>query len=415
MGKMSFFVVFSHRLLEYLSRSPTPNLAFFMKSPQSVENKSKQLISKRLSLAILISIIVHFVILILMGLWTVYQYVVEGDPGMEVSMETGDAEEMVEQPEEMVEIQEVVQQVEVEFDRLTVDPLFEQDLPMLNAQIDAVPTPVTPNLPQTVSTQMVIHRSAPRGSWGNVFGSSEESDFLLDGAFYDFKQTPDRKPSGISQFPAEVRAFVESGFDRRMLDRKFFRAPEARAVSFIGHPRMRANLAPQAYNLADVVQPERWIIHYRGTISPPRNGRYRFTAYADDQALVAIDGKVVVDGSRQKISDRSFHGTQIYGNMPNTNDSNYSRTSEWISMNANRDYSIDIIVGENPGGVYMAWIFAEEEGVTYEKVGNWPRLPLFSTIEMDGVPDWNKMMSELGVTDARVPPMKEETLAFPRR
>ena len=386
-----------------------------MASHEEIESKVRKITSKRLSLAILISIIVHFIILILMGLWTVYQYVVEGDPGMEVSMEQGEVVDAPDQ-EEVVEIQEVQHQVEVEFDRLVVDPLFEQDLPVLNAQIDAVPTPVTPTIPTTTASQIVFQRAAPRGSWGNVFGSSDQNDFMLDGVFFDFKQT-NRGERRNPNFVQEVRQFVDGGFNRSALERTVFRAPNNRSVSFIAHPNMSANLAPAAYDLAGVVEGRQWIIHYNGVISPPRNGRFRFTAYADDQALVAIDGRVVVDGSRQKISDSRFHGTQVHGNMPNTNDSNHSRTSEWISMQANRNYNIDIIVGENPGGRYMAWIFVEEEGVQYERVGGtWPRLPLFSTIEMDGIPDWDQMMAQIpGFSgNVRVPPMADSVLAFPR-
>ncbi|MCH8541838.1 MAG: hypothetical protein LAT58_13870, partial [Opitutales bacterium] len=53
-------------------------------------NAISRMVGKRLSLAILISVIVHFVLLILLGLWTVYRYVQEGDPGMEVAMEQGE-------------------------------------------------------------------------------------------------------------------------------------------------------------------------------------------------------------------------------------------------------------------------------------------------------------------------------------
>ncbi|MCC5789075.1 MAG: hypothetical protein JJT75_05540 [Opitutales bacterium] len=378
-------------------------------------NAISRMVGKRLSLAILISVIVHFVLLILLGLWTVYRYVQEGDPGMEVAMEQGEEMEAPQEVMEEVEVTEVQPEVEIDLDRLTVDPLRDVSLPEIVADTQAVPTPPAPTVPTTTADQVSFRQAAPRGSWGNVFGSSDESDYLLSGKFYDFKQTPDGDPSGISNFPREVREFVESGFDRSTIDNKFFSAPELRTVSYIAHPRMYADLAPAAYGLEGIVEAERWIIHYEGVISPPETGRYRFTAYADDQALVAIDGQVIVDGSRQKISDSQYHGSRVHGNMPETNDSNFSRTSDWIEMNANRNYEIDIIVGENPGGRYMAWILVEKEGFDYEQVGGYPRLHLFSTIEMEGAPDFDEAMEELGVSRARVPPLQDEVLAFPRK
>lgn len=384
-----------------------------MATHEIAETKTRKLISKRLSLAILISIIVHFIILILMGLWTVYQYVVEGDPGMEVSMETGDAEEMVEQPDEVVEVQEVVQQVEVEFDRLTVDPLFDQDLPMLNARVDAIPTPVTPTIPTTTASQIVFQRAAPRGSWGNVFGSRESNDFLLEGAFYDFKKNPRGSATNMStgDFPRRVSEFVESGFNRRFLDERYFRAPESRSVSYILHPMMQASNAIAAYDLVGVVEPRMWIIHYQGTISAPSNGEFRFIAYADDQILVALDGQTVVDGSRQVISPNLRRvGTQ-FGTLGNTNGAAFH--SDWIRMRANQDIKIDIIVGENPGGQYGAFLFVEKRGVETPRNENGrPLLPLFTTVEMDGVPDFTEVQERLSTRPP--PPMAAESMAFPR-
>lgn len=365
-------------------------------------------------MAVLISVIVHFILLILLGLWTVYRYVQEGDPGMEVAMEQGEEATVEEQMEE-VEVTEVQPNVEVDLDRLVVDPIHDVQLPEITADTQAVPTPPVPSVPTTVADQVAFRQVAPRGSWGNVFGSSDESDFLLSGKFYDFKQKPDGTSSGIGRnFVREVREFVESGFDRRTIDNKFFSAPEMRSVSFIAHLYMNADLAPKAYDLEGIVEGERWIIHYNGVISPQETGRYRFTAYADDQALVAIDGTVVVDGSRQKISDPRYHGSRVHGDMPGTNDSGHSRTSDWIQMNANRNYDIDIIVGENPGGRYMAWILVEKEGFEYEQVGGYPRLHLFSTIEMDGPPDFEQAAEELGLRSVRTPPLQDEVLAFPR-
>lgn len=355
----------------------------------------------------------------MLGLWTVYRYVQEGDPGMEVAIEEG--EEAVEAPQEVVEeveVTEVQPEVEIDLDRLTVDPLHDVALPEIVADTQPVPTPPTPTVPTTTEDRVAFTQAAPRGSWGSVFGATDESDFLLSGAFYHLQQDPDGNSTGMGRGQGEriiQTEFVEAGFDRDAFDERFFRAPEDRSVSFIAHPRMDFRLAPQAYGVEDYVEPVGgglyWMIHYEGVISPPRDGRFRFTADADDHILVAINGEVVVDGGIRSISAREFHGSDVHGRMPT---GRTSRTSDWIPMSAEQNYDIDIIVGENQPQRYYAWLFVEEEGVEYERDGNWPNLPLFSTIEMDGPPDWEEMLKDLDLPEIRLPPMADEVLAFPR-
>ena len=67
--------------------------------------------NKRLSLAILISIAFHFVLLIVLGLWTVYRYVQEGDSEMEVAMEEGQEVEVQDEVVEEVEVTEIQPEV----------------------------------------------------------------------------------------------------------------------------------------------------------------------------------------------------------------------------------------------------------------------------------------------------------------
>ncbi|MCC5789074.1 MAG: hypothetical protein JJT75_05535 [Opitutales bacterium] len=391
-------------------------------------NPLSRMVGKRLSLAILISVIVHFVLLIVLGLWTVYRYVQEGDPGMEVAMEQGEEMEAPQEVVEEVEVTEVQPEVEIDLDRLAVDPLHDVSLPEIPADTQAVPTPPSPTVPTTAADRVAFTQAAPRGAWGNVFGATEESDYLLSGAFYDLQQDPDGNSTGISGANNSARQkgmrilreeFVGGGFDRRVLDRQFLRAPEDRSVSFIAHPTMPFRLGPQAYEMEDVVEIQGgglyWAIHYEGTISPPSSGEYRFTAFADDHLVLAIDGEIVVDGGLKKLTDSRYHGEQVHGLIPRTNDrARGSRTSDWIRMEAGRNYQIDIVLGENEPVEYTAWLFVEEKGVEYEKSGNWPKLPLFSTIEMEGPPDWEEMLKDLELRRLQIPPMAEEVLAFPR-
>jgi hypothetical protein len=41
-------------------------------------------------------------------------------------------------------------------------------------------------------------------------------------------------------------------------------------------PDMMAGVAPKAFGVEKTVEPNHWLIHYKGRVSPPENGRYRF-------------------------------------------------------------------------------------------------------------------------------------------
>ena len=337
-------------------------------------------------MAILISIIVHFVALIIFGLWTVYRYVQEGDPGMEVAMEEGE-ETAVEQQMEEVEVTEVQPNVEVDLDRLTVDPIHDVQLPEIAADTQAVPTPPVPSVPTAVADQVAFRQIMPRGDWGNTFGQREESDFLLRGYYYDFKRTSDGNMTalrGRRHFPV-IREYIESGFDQSVLD-EYFRVPDPLFTSFIFHPRRNSTLALEAYEAEEHgVAPGTWAVHYTGRFSPPETGRYRFITKAEAGMVVIVDREVVSQngfGSDHQIT--SWRPSERYNfGLPG----NSASVGDWLDLRAGRDYDIEIFLGDGQVGNYQAMLLVEQDGVEYERDsrGN-PILPIFAMVPMEGDP-----------------------------
>jgi hypothetical protein len=52
--------------------------------------------------------------------------------------------------------------------------------------------------------------------------------------------------------------------------------------------------APQAFGLSN--SPGYWVALYRGTATPPADGKYTFCGFGDDILLVRVNGKIVLDG-----------------------------------------------------------------------------------------------------------------------
>lgn len=370
-------------------------------------------VSKRLSLAILISIIVHFVILILMGLWTVYQYVVEGDQGMEVSMERGEAEEEFQEQTEEIEVQVVETVIPVELDRLVADPILEHDLPQLNARVDAMPTPVTPTIPTSAAN--VVAFTQPRRFSGGLFGSRDQVDGTLEGYFYDLKQNRDgtSRRMGNTLFENEIRTFVrEQNWDRAWLDRNFFRAPEPLNTTQIFFPTIPASEGPTFFGVGDLVQEQQWLIHYKGQFTPPENGRFRFVGYAGEVVIVRYDGKVVLDGNHPFLPrnitnwEEPNHGLNhrlFAGGRWSDHRLYYG---DWINFRAGRTVDLEILIGERGGGDFNAFLFIhkENEEIEMDERGR-PIHNLFQTMPSDqhkSIPAYTPNQGPLFKVDGRI-------------
>ncbi len=92
---------------------------------------------------------------------------------------------------------------------------------------------------------------------------------------------------------------------------------------------MSAGRAPAAFQCGPEVKPSNWLVVYRGVVTPPKSGTYRFVG-ADFQAV------------------------------------------------AGTSYPIEILISESGGNLFCASLLIEEKGETYPKAsGGSPILPLF--------------------------------------
>lgn len=233
-----------------------------------------------------------------------------------------------------------------------------------------------------VALALVAAPVSARAEEANVFGSNERNTSALIGIFYDLKQSQQHVPSGAKNFGAIVDEFVASGFDEALLNR-YFRAPLPLYTTQIHMPRMTAEVAPKAFGVDNEVKPRMWIVHYKGQVSPPADGTYRFLGRADDMMIVAINRKVVLDAS---LGTTSKHLTKLNWKSPEPQGPAIAAHrqpayGDWVELKAGVPVDIDIIIGEWPGGVFNALLFYEKRGETYPKLGGKPVLPLFQVAE----------------------------------
>lgn len=201
-----------------------------------------------------------------------------------------------------------------------------------------------------------------------TFGRKENSDAGLIGILYDFKQTQKRQPTGVKPdgYTAILGEFLSKNWSESVLNR-YFRATRPLYATQIFMPLRDAGLAPKAFEMENVIKPSVWVVFYKGQVSPPEDGNYRFVAYADDVIVVALNGRTVLLGGRPDATKNlkmwtppqqgarigAANGDLVYG--------------DWISLKKDEPVDLDVLVGERPGGLFCAFLLYEKQGAEYPK------------------------------------------------
>ena len=217
----------------------------------------------------------------------------------------------------------------------------------------------------------------------DVFGASERKGATLIGIFYDLKQTQQREaiPDYARRYAYALDEFFVAGFDEALLNR-FFRAALPLYTSQLAIPWMSADGAPKAFGVETMVKPSYWVVHYKGQVAPPADGSYRFVGNFDDLLVVAINRKVVLDGSRPDTRFPRLAWKEPADKGPKVAANDMSRYGDWIELKAGQPVDIDIVIGERPGGQFHGVLLYEKKGETYSRNQRGQAiLPLFQTAE----------------------------------
>jgi hypothetical protein len=215
-----------------------------------------------------------------------------------------------------------------------------------------------------------------------VFGSKLGTVGLV-GTFYDFKQTRTGRPTdmmggapetfghpsnsaAVAAFTGRVREFLGKDMLTSSLS-NVFRAPENLIASQIFIPPRPATSAPEAYGVAEQVRPSRWIAHYKGNVRAPQTGKFRLVGSGDDFLVVRWDRKVALDsGFGQYVvgMDNIYpdFGKRKYGEVHPSTLGRPMQAGPWLTVSKGREYPIEIVIGETPGGTFYGIVCIEVQG-----------------------------------------------------
>ena len=224
-----------------------------------------------------------------------------------------------------------------------------------------------------------------RADEGTVFGSSTASEAALMGVLYDLKQTPSHQSTSVdpNAYSRVVGEFINKDWDESVLNR-FYRVSRPLYTTQIFIPNMNASLAPKAFGAEKLVKPSEWVIHYKGQVSPPGAGTYRFWGCADDALAVAVNGKTVLVANRRDMAVNTaiaWKSTEPPGAQAADDP---LIAGDWMTLQATDIIDLDVIIGERPGGFFNAFLMVEKQGETYarDKRGH-PILPIFQVAPFD--------------------------------
>lgn len=130
----------------------------------------------------------------------------------------------------------------------------------------------------------------------NPFGSMESGAAGLHGTYYDLKFNVARKQIKdrweIPELCELYRKFFNGGWNERHFA-KYYRAPQSLSATRIEIPAMPAEKAPTFFGAQETQFPA-WCVLYKGLVSPPESGIYRFVCTSDDGMAVRFDRKQVM-------------------------------------------------------------------------------------------------------------------------
>jgi len=229
-----------------------------------------------------------------------------------------------------------------------------------------------------------------------AFGFKGSGGGGLKGYFYDLKQTSDRKPTAVKsggagtvQHYSILEQFFKNGWDENILD-KFYKSKDQMITHQIYIPYMDARIAPQSFGVEKEVTPSHWVILYKGTVTAPKDGSFRFIGFADDVLAVRFDGQNVFLGGLNLGTIQGYFNSSL--NPFNVGRGNV--WSRWFSVQSGKTYPIEVLISEVPGGSFSAWLQIEDRSPsnpypkrTFPGAESLIAYPLFQTFKGDKIPE----------------------------
>lgn len=220
----------------------------------------------------------------------------------------------------------------------------------------------------------------------SLLGSSESvsvgNDF--EGTFYSFSY--DRMGNEESSDVAVLlRLFNENDWNLFTFS-QIYRSPKKLYTTHFMMPPFSSVIGPRAFGIENSnFNLENWVVHYKGKIASPKDGRFRFWGQADQMLFVRINGELVFKSTWFSADDYmvdwqspSDENLQYY--MGN----NGAVVGDWFDLKVGEPIVMEVLIGDNANiaGKASFMLVIEDESEDYDRNRDGlPYLPAFKTSE----------------------------------
>jgi hypothetical protein len=206
---------------------------------------------------------------------------------------------------------------------------------------------------------------------GSLFGKFAGGINNFEGTVYDLKIGPDHHPTDMNQdtYTRVLMDFVAKGWDESAFA-PYYKASKQLFTPAIWIPSVPTPNTAKEMHLENELTPRFWIGWYKAKVMAPQNGKYHFVGFGDDILAVAVNGQLVFDGSLWPVTHAVQHMPWPYdgwSRMVTWRGQNYGklRVGDSFEVNTIEPVTIDVILGDEPGGFYGAFLLIADESKTY--------------------------------------------------
>jgi hypothetical protein len=266
-----------------------------------------------------------------------------------------------------------------------------------------------PNLPPSMMTPSGSGlsgkgKTGTSSGGGSVFGSDIGNGTSMQGYFYDLKQTPDHKPTGMTADieTSMLKDFFQKGWNEDDFASHFLKSSKPLFSNEILIPFQFSSVGPKAFGLEKVCEPGFWAVIYHIKVTPSQTGNYFLAGYGDDFLVVRVNEDVVLDSGwfapvTPSRPSKTYPPTWLSQDfrakyaLNNDKTTPYGRmvVGDRFHLNAGETITVDVFIGDaDPAGGQGQcgyFLFLLEDGKDYDKDTN--GTPLFPLFQIQANPD----------------------------
>ena len=229
----------------------------------------------------------------------------------------------------------------------------------------------------------------------SFFGMRGKNDNVLHAKFYDLKQTKDKKPypMEVGNFFGTITKFIKDNNWSLSTLSKYYCAPAPLFAPRLYVPLGLSVEAPKAFGVEKEATPGFWLVHYKGRFRALKKGTFRFVGAADNVLVVRLNKKNVLASAHTigNSLDPSANSNppeklgSACGGYRFKGQSWQLDAGKWFDVSNGQTFDIEILIGDDQGGSFAAYLFYEEKGAIYPKRPDGSAF-VYPVFELDGSP-----------------------------